>query len=234
MKMRHAVIVPAVCMLLAALPLHAAAVQSPESLRQTAETWLRAQLARSGSRVVVHADPLDSRLRLPACPQRLQVSMPAGTRITSRIGVEVRCPVASGWRIRIPVRVRLYRSVLVTTRPLQRGDGIRPGDVHTEERDVTRLGYGYIEQIGQLSGRTLARPVEPGSVLTPGDLASRIAVRSGDQVQLIANLGGVQVRASGVALGSGDVGARLLARNESSGRTVTAVVKSPGVLAVLP
>ncbi|WP_329742647.1 flagellar basal body P-ring formation chaperone FlgA [Dyella sp. A6] len=234
MSMRHVTLTLAACALLAAVPLHAAAVQSPQSLRQAAETWLRTQLGRSGNRVEVHADPLDSRLRLPACPAHLQISMPAGTRITSRIGVEVHCPVASGWRIRIPVRVHLYRSVLVTTRPLQRGDGIRPGDVRTEQRDVTRLGYGYIAQVNQVSGRTLSRPVSAGSVLIPGDLATRIAVRSGDQVQLIANLGGVQVRASGVALGSGDVGARLLARNDSSGRTVTAVVQSPGVLAVLP
>jgi flagella basal body P-ring formation protein FlgA len=59
-------------------------------------------------------------------------------------------------------------------------------------------------------------------------------VRSGDHVELVADLGGVQVRAGGVALGSGDVGARLRVRNDSSGQTVTAVVQSPGVLEALP
>jgi flagella basal body P-ring formation protein FlgA len=221
-------------LLLPAAPLRAGATMSPQALQRTAETWLRARLAGPGSRVEAHAGPLDSRLRLPACPRPPQASMPAGARITASMGVELRCPVAGGWRIRIPVRVQVYRTVLVTTRPLQRGDGIRPGDVRGEERDVARLGYGYVEQLAQLAGRTLARPLGAGRVLAPGDLASRRAVRSGDHVELVADLGGVQVRAGGVALGSGDVGARLRVRNDSSGQTVTAVVQSPGVLEALP
>lgn len=208
--------------------------QRPHYLERTAETWLRRQLSQPGTRVEVHAEPLDSRLSLPHCPGPPQVSMPSRTRITSRIAVELRCPVANGWRIRVPVRVHIYRTVLVTTRPLQRGDGIRPGDLRVAERDVTQLGYGYIEQFDQVSGRTLARPLNAGSVLIPGDLAKRNAVHAGDHVQLIASLGSVQVRASGMALGSGDVGARLRVRNESSGHTVTAVVQSPGVLEALP
>lgn len=221
-------------LLLPVAPLRAGATISPQALQQKAETWLRARLAGPGSRVEVRAEPLDRRLRLPSCPQAPQASMPARSRITSRVGVELRCPVAGGWRIRIPVQVRLYRTVLVTTRPLQRGDGIRPGDVRGEERDVARLGYGYVEQLAQVAGRTLARPLGAGKVLAPGDLASRRAVRTGDHVQLVAELGGVQVRAGGVALGSGDVGARLRVRNDSSGQTVTAVVQSPGVLEALP
>lgn len=218
-----------------ALPLHAAALaQRPQHLEQTAEAWLRTKLSQPGTRVEVHADPLDSRLKLPACPQAPQASMPSRTRITSRISVELRCPVANGWRIRIPVSVHMYRTVLVTTRPLQRGDGIRPGDLKSEERDVTRLGYGYIAQFDQVSGRALARPLNAGSVLIPADLAKRNAVHAGDHVQLIANFGNVQVRANGMALGNGDVGARLRVRNDSSGRTITAVVQSPGVVEALP
>ena len=225
------------CLLALFLPLapaHAGATQSTASLRRTAEDWLRARLAQSGDRVLVHAQALDSRLRLPACPRPLQASMPPGARVAARVGVELRCPAASGWRIRVPVAVQLYRTVLVTTRPLQRGDGIGPGDVRSEQRDVTRLGYGYVGQLAQVAGRTLARPLNPGSVLAPGDLASRRAIRAGDHVQLVAELGGVEVRATAVALGNGDVGARLRARNDASGRVVTAVVQAPGVLQALP
>jgi flagella basal body P-ring formation protein FlgA len=42
------------------------------------------------------------------------------------------------------------------------------------------------------------------------------------------------VRADGIALGSGDDGARLRVRNQSSGRVVDAMVDAPGVVQALP
>jgi flagella basal body P-ring formation protein FlgA len=117
---------------------------------------------------------------------------------------------------------------------LQRGDGIVPGDLRSEERDVARLGYGYIEQPDQATGRMLARPLSAGSVLTPGALGGRQSVRAGDRVQLIARLDGIEVRASGLALGSGDAGTRLRVRNDSSGKAIDAVVRDAGVVEVLP
>jgi flagella basal body P-ring formation protein FlgA len=59
-------------------------------------------------------------------------------------------------------------------------------------------------------------------------------VRAGDHVQLVARLGSIEVRADGVALGSGDNGARLRVRNENSGKIVDAMVSAPGVVTALP
>ncbi|MFC5740463.1 flagellar basal body P-ring formation chaperone FlgA [Dyella tabacisoli] len=210
----------------------ASATQSPDSLRHAAENAVRERYDQPGNRLVVQTDSLDTRLQLPDCalpPQAIPPKQPA-----SRLSVEVHCPVAGGWRVRVPVRLELYRQVLVTTRPLQRGDGIVMADLHSEERDVARLGYGYIEQPDQATGRVLARPLTAGSVLTPGALGGRQSVRAGDRVQLIARLDGIEVRASGLALGSGDAGARLRVRNDSSGKAVDAVVRDAGVVEALP
>ena len=43
-----------------------------------------------------------------------------------------------------------------------------------------------------------------------------------------------EVRADGVALGSGDDGARLRVRNDSSGRVIDAMVSGPGTVLALP
>ena len=53
----------------------------------------------------------------------------------------------AGWIVRVPMQVQLFRHVLVASRPLLRGDGLDAADVHVEERDITRLGYGYIENL---------------------------------------------------------------------------------------
>ncbi|PWK83105.1 flagellar basal body P-ring formation chaperone FlgA [Fulvimonas soli] len=221
----------ALALLLAAAP---AAAGSAGAARAFAANWLRHYYAQPGSRVEADAAPLDPRLQLADCPAPLAAGLPPAARPAPRMSVLVRCPVPGGWSVRVPVQLRLYRQVLVASRPLRRGDGIAAGDVHAEERDVTRLGYGYVESMDQVAERTLARPLMAGSVLTPAALGGRQMVRAGDRVELLAELDGIAVRAEGIALGSGDSGARLRVRNGSSGRVVDAVVRAPGQTVALP
>lgn len=211
-----------------------AAPTTAASVRAAAEQAVRAQYGQTGSRVVIVPEPLNARLRLADCAQALQTRMPPHQGATSRVAVTVSCPGNAGWAIRVPVQIQLFRQVLVTTRPLARGDSVGLGDVHTEERDVARLGYGYVESLDQIAGRSLARPLNAGSVLDPGQLQSRQVVRSGEQVQLIAQLDGIEVRTSGMALDGGDTGAHLRVRNEHSGRVVDGVVLGAGEVKALP
>lgn len=212
----------------------ATATQSPDSVRSAAEQAVREHYALPGSRVVVSAAPLDLRLRLDACREPLRAVIPAHAATSSRMTVPVQCPQPGGWTVRVPLRLELFRQVLVTSRPLLRGDGLDAADVHAEERDVTRLGYGYIDNLAQVAGRTLTRALASGSVLSPGALGGRRMVRAGDRVEMVARLDGIEVRAAGVAMGSGDNGARLRVRNESSGKVVDAMVSAPGVVVALP
>lgn len=211
-----------------------ATAQSSDSVRGAAEQAVREHYALPGSRVVVSAAPLDLRLRLDACREPLRATVPAYATTSSRLTVPVRCPQPGGWTVRVPLQLQLFRQVLVTSRPLLRGDGLGVADVHTEERDVARLGYGYIDNLAQVAGRTLARSLAQGSVLSPGALGGRRMVRAGDRVELVARLDGIEVRAAGVAMGSGDNGARLRVRNESSGKVVDAMVSAPGTVVALP
>lgn len=207
---------------------------SEADLRGQAERFVQQHFDAPGSRIVVKAEALDPRLHLGDCALPLRASLPAGDRPTPRLSVLLRCPAADGWSVRVNVQLQLWRQVLVASRPLIRGDGIVATDVHAEERDVTRLPYGYVENLEQVAARSLSRPLASGSVLTPGALGGRQMVRAGDHVELVAELAGIAVRAEGTALGSGDSGARLKVRNGSSGRVIDAIVRAPGVVAALP
>ncbi|APG02819.1 flagella basal body P-ring formation protein FlgA [Luteibacter rhizovicinus DSM 16549] len=219
---------------LLALPLCALAGQTVEAVRVAAVTWLQQNRTLPGARMTVEADPLDSRLRLADCPKPLESSLPGNRPLGARVSVAVHCPVPGGWTVRVPVRVKMFTPVLVTTRPLARGDGVGAGDVRAEERDITSLAYGYVAEIGQIDGRSLARPLSAGTVLTPGMLAGRQTVRIGDSVSMQADVEGVVIRVAGVAMGAGDTGTRLKVRNASSGKVLDAVVTGPGTVAVLP
>ncbi len=203
-------------------------------VRAAAEHAVHAQYDQAGGRLVIVPETLNSRLRLAACGQALQARLPTGQRVSSRVAVSVSCPTQAGWTIRVPVQLQIYRQVLVTTRPLARGDSVGAGDVHTEERDITRLGYGYVESLEQIAGRSLARPLNAGTVLQPGQLNGREMVRAGDQVELVAQLDGIEVRTTGQALDGGDTGARLRVRNGHSGMIVPGVVLAAGQVKALP
>jgi flagella basal body P-ring formation protein FlgA len=71
-------------------------------------------------------------------------------------------------------------------------------------------------------------------VLEPGDFNGREVVRSGDEVELVADLGGIEVRTRGMALDGGDTGARLRVRNDNSARIINGVVIGEGQVKALP
>jgi flagella basal body P-ring formation protein FlgA len=184
--------------------------------------------------VVILPTPLNARLHLAACAQALQTRVPPRQGTPSRVAVAVSCPGAPGWSIQVPVQLQVFRNVLVTNHPLARGDMPGPGDVHSEERDVARLGYGYIEGLDQILGRSLDRPLIAGVVLEPGDFNGRQVVHAGDEIELVAQLDGIQVRTRGMALDGGDTGARLRVRNDQSGRVINGVVTGAGQVQALP
>ena len=217
-----------------ALAAPAAPTQTLAAVRSAAVQALRERYALPGNRVEVTSTPLDLRLRLADCHVPLRATVARYAAPESNMTVQVQCPQAGGWTVRVPLQMQLFRQVLVTTRPLLRGDGLHAADLRAEDRDITRLGYGYVDNMDQLAGRTLARSLPAGSVLTPSALGGRLTVRAGDHVQLVARLGGIEVRAAGVALGSGDDGARLRVRNSSSGRVIDAMVSAPGKVVALP
>jgi len=203
-------------------------------IKAAAEQAVRAHFGMPGDRIEVAALPLNPRLRLDACALPLRASVPQLAKALSLVTAQVQCPQAGGWSVRVPVKMQLFRGVLVSTRPLSRGDGVRAADVRIEQRDVTRLGYGYIDSIDQVAGRTLGRALPAGSVLTPEALGGRRMVRAGDHVEMTARLDGIVVRANGIALGSGDSGARLRVRNTASGKIVDGIVTAPGQVVALP
>lgn len=204
------------------------------AISAAAEDAVRQYYTAPGSRVVVSAGTLNPRLALPACQRPLLATVPKRASAAPRMSVSVQCPASGGWLVRVPLSLQLFRTVLVTNRPLQRGDGMLVTDLHGEQRDVTQLPYGVIDNLTQTSGRALARSLGAGRVLTPNDLTGRRMVLAGDRVRVVAQLDGIQVSTGGIALGGGDGGARLRVRNQSSGRIIDAMIVGPGQVSALP
>lgn len=211
----------------------AGAEQSLQDLQAAAVKAVQ-QAAPADARVVAEAENLDPRLRLPACTGALQARSPDLRHGAARVSVPVACAAGQNWNVRVQVRVQMFRKVLVSSRGLARGDVIGAGDVHVEERDVARLGYGYMVDAADLAGRHLRRPLAIGTVITPGMLAAREVVQRGQQVNLVAKLDDILVRASGIALEAGDRGDLIRVKSLSCGCVVQGKVRDPGIVDTLP
>jgi len=169
---------------------------------------------------------LDSALRMPRCSEPLQA------RRSSNGTVEVSCPLKSGWRLFVPVRIRRDQTVLVLTRGIAAGDTVSADMLARETRDATRIVGALSTDPSAAIGQTARRALAAGSVLTAAHLRAPDAVRRGDQVTLVSRRGGIEVRMAGRALAAGGPGERISAENLSSRRRVQGVVMGDGEVRV--
>ncbi|WP_277051679.1 flagellar basal body P-ring formation chaperone FlgA [Zestomonas thermotolerans] len=219
-------------------PASGATTTSPETLIGTAQGFLEFTvedyLQRSGieGRYEVEVNRLDPRLRLAECDSDLTASLESPATPIGRVTVRVRCDGSSPWTVFVPAQVRLFRDVLVTVRPLKRGEVVGMQDLTLLERDVGLLGQGFLTAPEQAAGKTVTRPLLADQVLTPTHLQSSRVVRKGDQVLISANSGKVSVHMNGEALGDGAEGQQVRVRNLSSQRIIKARVAGPGLVKV--
>lgn len=210
----------------------AAETQDLAVIRQAVEAYLAAQNSGYVEKPAVRVGNPDTRLRLAACGERLEVFLPAGARANGNSTAGVRCTGPERWTIYLPVAVEIYDMVLVAERTLPRGTVVSAAQFRPVHRNVAALSSGYMSDISQAVGMRLKRQLGSGAVLTPAILEKPLAIHRGDQVTIILNADGVQVRAVGRALTDGGPGDRISARNLSSDKVVQGTAVGGGMIEV--
>ena len=184
--------------------------------------------------IVVTAGRLDPRLRLAPCAGPLETSFLSGERLQAQVSVAVACHTGADWTLYVPVTVQSRISVWALKAPQAQGARVSVADVSAETRLVSGLAVGYVTDLSQLAHCTLRHPLSAGAVLTSGDLLPDFMVRQGEQVALVAAADGIRVRAEGLALQDGRLGALVRVQNASSSRVVQGVVTGDRVVDVTP
>ncbi|MBB1519608.1 flagellar basal body P-ring formation chaperone FlgA [Aquipseudomonas guryensis] len=230
-------VLPALC-LLGYSSLQAGSFTLPEELIGASEGFLEFTvedyLERSEiqARYEIRINPLDPRLRLAACDSDLTQSLESPVQPVGRVTVRVSCEGSSPWTVFVPAQVRLFRPIVVATRPLKRDQVLGPADVSMIEQDIGPLSRGYLTDAAQAIGKKLTRPLQADQVLTPASLELAESIRRGDQVVITARSGTISVRMPGEALSDGVLGEQINIRNQRSQRTVRARVVGPGQVEV--
>lgn len=180
----------------------------------------------------VRVNRLDPRLRLPLCDQPLRTTLESPAQPLGRVTTRVRCEGSAPWTVFVPAEVRLYRPVVVLTRPLKRMSIVKTTDVSLQEHDVGQLGQHFLTDPQMAIGKKLTRQLGSDQILLSTHLQVAEVIRRGDQVVISARGSTVNVRMPGEALTDGAPGQQINVRNLRSQRVVRARVIGPGQVEV--
>lgn len=227
--------IAAVALLLTAAchaPVASATNQSHASIREAAREHALSEAHSLPGNAQVSVGSLDSRLKLTACDQPLQTyDSPNGLR-GGRGVVGVRCDGSKPWKLYVPVRIAVLEQIVVSRRPVVRGQTLTTADVMLSEVDTSGLHKAYFTRLEDVVGLRSKRSIASGKTLHAGLLRREQLVKRGTQVEIVANAGGLHVTMRGKALGDGGRGDRIRVKNLNSGRVITGTIRGRGVIQV--
>ncbi len=138
---------------------------------------------------------------------------------------------AQGRRWHVPVRVRWIAKAVVAARALPAQVRLTRADLAVGNADVTGL-HGWVRDPAEVVGARLLRPVAQGAALDLRWLVRPPAVRRGEVVRVVAEIGALRVETLGKALASARPGEAVPVRNLASGRRIEAVAVARGLVRV--
>ena len=133
----------------------------------------------------------------------------------------------------MPVRIVGTSQVAIAAHAIVAGAVLTANDVRTEQRDITQLPGGYMDDPAVAVGLTAGRPISSGTVITNQLLLGAKAVQRGQTVTLQADAGGVRISMEGRALSDALVNQRVRVENLSSGKIVEGIARSQQVVEII-
>ena len=207
-------------------------LQPHETLRETAAEFLAGQTSDGAIPPRIEVSRPDPRLRLAKCELPLEAVLPRGARIAGNLAIGVRCSGARPWTVYLTASVRVFREVVVVTRPVPRGEPLSSDDLRVEIRDTTTLHGGYLTDPARVVGMLVRRSLAARAVASEASIEEPTLVERGQQVVVVARAGGLEVRGGGKALSDGRHGELIRVRNDRSARVIEAMVMAPGTVVV--
>lgn len=208
-----------------------AARQDPLAVKNAVEDFLRIQTQGLPGQADFTVGGIEPRNNLMPCAS-FEVALPPGARAWGRTNVSVSCQAEKGWKIFVPVRIRILGSYLITARPLSQGQIVVDADLTKNSGDLASLPDGILTEADQALGRSVTQSVAAGRPLRGDMLRQTMAVLQGQSVKVLSKGPGFQVTAGeGRALNNAIDGQVVQARM-ANGHIVSGIARSGGVVEV--
>jgi len=210
---------------------HANSIQTLESIAAAAASASAERARQQGyDNVITEVRPLDSRLRLPQCSKALSTVVPQSGQVLGPVNIGIRCSGEKPWTIYVRANVSARQSVPVLARPLARNTIVSSDDLRLVDQPLHSAANGVIYDPNQIIGMELVRALDAGSHIRINQLRPPKVVIRGQQVTLVANFNGLDVRIQGKALKDAAAGERVPVTNLSSGKRIEGIAHTDGTV----
>jgi flagella basal body P-ring formation protein FlgA len=143
----------------------------------------------------------------------------------------VRCLKPESWTVYVPVAVKVTGEVVVTSRPVRRGQVLGSGDVRLDSAELTQMPRDVLTELAQAVGKSTNAAFPAGFALREDMLRAPLAVTAGQRVVITFEGEGFSVTSEGKSLGNASIGEAVQVRS-ASGKLLSGVVQEPGVVQV--
>ena len=185
--------------------------------------------------------PLDSRLQVLGCQQKLVIDQPFSSKETLR----VRCLAEPGWQLYMKVQRApgapvlaapetaqapppQTRTVVVARQALRRGTVLTQEMLEEVESSSKGADTQSLSSIKDAQNSELVRDVPAATPLKTSDLRAALVVKQGQLVLLTVSQGkGFSISARVQAMQDGKMGDQIRLKNLESGRILTGIVTGP-------
>ena len=204
-----------------AFPLHAK-VFSKDLLQDMAVAYIAKQIGTlQNTNIQLSALPLDSRIPDRVCNTELELSTSDEPPFNRQVTLQAKCNDAQTWAQYVHVRVVEMAPVVVATANLTRGEVITKSHLSIEMKPTHFVRIQYLDDPTMLIGSRSKRNIRSGM---PVLLNQICMVCKGDSVNIYANLRGLRIKTTGIALEDGTLGEQIQIKNKKSGKVLNARV----------
>jgi flagella basal body P-ring formation protein FlgA len=157
---------------------------------------------------------------------RLQVRTPKQTDWLGSVHFTVSIFVGDNIvrKIIVPAYIEIWDDVLLTAKPLGRGQPITPDCIKTVRMNLAKAPKNAILSKERVMGRRAKRSIGANRILCRNQVEVLPVVKRGDLVQVVARSTALNISTKGMARESGGPGERIRVQNMSSKRIIYAQI----------
>jgi flagella basal body P-ring formation protein FlgA len=206
------------------------AQQDPAPVKKAIENWLKIQTKGLPGQVSFEVGGLDPGNQLTPC-NAFDISRPQGAQGWGRTNVLVRCLNEAGWRVYVPVHIRVKADYLISARPIAQGQVVAEEDLATQLGDLSELPANILTESGLAVGKAAATSIPAGRPLRADMLKALTVVRQGQTVRVVSRGPGFAVTNEGRALNNAVAG-QVAQIRLGNGRVINGIAREGGTVEV--
>lgn len=195
-----------------------------QTIIDQAEQYLKRRLANSD--VTITLADLAHDVYVPAGDLTFTVELPYGIKLNAPSYVYIGIVVAEQpyATAKLKFNIKKYEQVVVANRLISSGSLVTADSVTFERQDVGRMPPGYITDLNKILGLVAKRQIAPGATMTDSMVEKPVLIKRGQNVRIVAIIGGIEVIAPGVVMQNGSMGQLVRVQNVSSKKIISGYI----------